>query len=79
MRLLIPVLIVAVIAVAVVVIVALRSRVERARQIRHELRRHEQFLDHLRRGALAAAVVDPTSAALADEIAQHLASSKEIR
>ncbi|MER7361841.1 hypothetical protein [Nonomuraea wenchangensis] len=79
MRLLIPVLIVAVIAVAVVAIVALRSRVERARQIRHELRRHEQFLDRLRRGALTSADIDPTSAALAVEIAQHLANSKEIR
>lgn len=79
MRALIPVLAVAVIALAVVAIVAIRSRVERGRQTRRELRRHQQFLDRLRRNALTAAVVDPTSAALADEIAQHLANSKESR
>ena len=79
MRALIPVLVVAVIAIAVVLIVAIRSRVERSRQTRRELARHEKFLDNLRRGALAAAVVDPTSAALADEIAIHLANTKEIR
>lgn len=79
MRALIPVLVVVVIAVAAVLIVAIRSRVERSRQTRRELARHEKFLNNLRRGALAAAVVDPTSAALADEIAHHLANNKEIR
>lgn len=79
MRALIPVLAIAVIALAVVAVVAIRSRVERARQTRQELARHEKFLNDLRRGALTAAAVDPTSAALADEIAHHLATSKENR
>lgn len=79
MRALIPVLAIAVIALAVVAVVAIRSRVDRARETRRDLARHEQFLDRLRRNALAAAVIDPTSAALADEIAQHLATLKETR
>lgn len=79
MRALIPVLAIAVIAMAAVLIVAIRSRVERARQTRRELARHEKFLNDLRRGALNAAAVDPTSAVLADEIAHHLANNKEIR
>lgn len=77
MRALIPVLGIAVVALALVAVVAIRSRVERARETRRDLARHELFLDRLRRSALAAAVIDPTSAALADEIAQHLASLKE--
>ena len=79
MRVLIPVFIVAVLALAAVAIVAIRSRTERARHARRELARHEEFLNRLRREALASAAIDPTSAVIADEIGNHLAALKETR
>lgn len=78
MRALIALGCVAIIAVAAVAAFWINSRVRGARRDRRELARHEAFLNRLRRGALAAAAVDPTSAALADDIAIHFAN-KEIR
>lgn len=72
---------VAIIALAAVSAFWISSRARGARQARRELARHERFLEQLRRDALAAATVDPTAAALADHIANHLANKqkKEVR
>jgi hypothetical protein len=76
-RFLAPVLIAAVIAIAAIVAIVRVTRASRARADREELRRHEEFLHRLHRQAIKDSPVDPTSAALADEIGNHLAN-KEI-
>jgi hypothetical protein len=70
---LIPVLTIAVIAAAAVLIVAIRTRAQQTHHTRRELARHTRFLHDLHRRAITDAAIDPTSALLADDLANHLA------
>ena len=72
MKALITLGVVALIVLGVALVAWILTRSKEARRDRRDVQRHEDFLHHLHKTALAAADVEPSARVVVDEVLSHL-------